>query len=54
MEWLRLCYSGVLLLFDGTHPSPPDRQEALTAERPRLGEEGGARAGLRRHFCDAL
>ena len=48
------CYSGVLLLFDGTHPSPPDREEAPAAERPRLGEEGGAHAGLHRRFCDPL
>jgi CRP-like cAMP-binding protein len=54
MERLSLCYSGVLLLFDGAHPSPLDRQEVPTDERPRLGEEGGARAGLRRHFCDPL
>ena len=54
MERLRLLYSGVLLLFDGTHPSPPDREEAPAAERPRLGEEGGARAGPRRRFWDPL
>ena len=54
MERLRLAYSGVLLLFDGTHPSPPDREEAPTAERPRPGEEGGARAGPRRRFWDPL
>jgi len=54
VERLRLCYSGVLLLFDGTHPSPPDRAEAPAAERPRPGEEGGTRAGLHRRFCDRL
>lgn len=52
MERLRLCYSGVLLLFDGTHPRPPDREEAPAAERPRPGKEGGSRAGLHRRFCD--
>ena len=43
MERLRLAYSGVLLLFDGTHPSPPDREEAPTAQQPRPGEESDLR-----------
>jgi CRP-like cAMP-binding protein len=54
LEQLRLRYSGVLLLFDQTPPSPPDREQAPPAERPRPGQEGGTGAGLHRRFGDPL